>query len=437
MPLKPEIFLLRDEKGPILYAPLRQLSARMNEAAVGAVARRLRGGAPAEGDADLLADLDTHGFFEPCDPPVFDPKPPTHLTLFPTDGCNLRCRYCYAGAEKPRHVMPPEVGKAAVDTVIRNALDRGVQEIEVSFHGNGEPFTAFPTVKLLSEYALDRAEENGLTCWITATSNGVMSDEALDWVIAFVTDITISFDVLEALQNRQRPMAGGLPSWEAADRTLRRLDAAGKSYSIRTTLTRDSVTQLVPLAQAAAERYPHCALLHIEPCWESGRSLTTGEHIPDPEVFAREFLRAEELLADKVSLVYSACRDSNDMTFCSAPSGGFTVTSEGLVSACYEVCEDSNPCAGRFVYGRWDGTRFVYDEEKLAALRTLTVDRMPYCKDCFCKYSCSGDCPAKLLGTADPSEHHGSDRCTVTRTLTLAHIARNLDMKTEETEHAE
>ena len=51
------------------------------------------------------------------------------------------------------------------------------------------------------------------------------------------------------------------------------------------TLTADSVDQLIPLALAVAERYPACRLLHIEPSWESGRSLSTGMKSPDPERF--------------------------------------------------------------------------------------------------------------------------------------------------------
>ena len=34
--MKPELFVLRDESGPILYAPLAQLMARANEPAIAA-----------------------------------------------------------------------------------------------------------------------------------------------------------------------------------------------------------------------------------------------------------------------------------------------------------------------------------------------------------------------------------------------------------------
>ena len=49
MPPKCELFVVRDDQGPILYAPLRHLSARLNESAVAAVGRRLNGSVLSEG----------------------------------------------------------------------------------------------------------------------------------------------------------------------------------------------------------------------------------------------------------------------------------------------------------------------------------------------------------------------------------------------------
>ena len=117
-------------------------------------------------------------------------------------------------------------------------------------------------------------------------------------------------------------------------------------------------------------------------------------------------------------------------------SDSFVVTSEGLVTSCYEVCEMSDPRASRYVYGAYSPEEkcFVFDEEKRRDLHRLTVDNMPECRNCFCKYHCSGDCAAKLLGTRPPEEHAGSERCRITRALTLRQIQKSLSE--EENEHA-
>ena len=430
MPSKLELFLLRDEEGPIVFAPLRKQAARINEAAVGAVGRRLYGKEAMDGDEAVIRPLEEIGFFEPAEVQFAGQGNPAHVTLFPTDGCNLRCRYCYAGAEKPRHVLPVSAGKAAVRYAADNAVKQGRDCFEIDFHGNGEPMTAFPVVKEVTEYAHQLADSIGLRVWISITTNGVMREDKLDWLMAYVDDVTLSFDGLEELQNFQRPMADGSASYPAADRTLRRLNDSGKPFAIRTTLTAAGIDKLIPLALHVANRYPACELLHIEPAWETGRSLQSGEHSPDAELFLRYFLQAEKLLTGRMRLVFSADRPWHiDNVACSAPRDNFTVTAEGLVTACYEVCETADPRADRFIYGRYDKEKdcFIIDEAKRAALSLLTVEHMPHCADCFCKYSCCGDCAAKLLGLKDPSAHAGSERCIITRGLTLAHIAKLLN----------
>ncbi len=235
MPSSCELFVLRDETGPILYAPLARLSARVNESAVAAAARRLLGKPEEAGDGECLRLLEECGFFRETELPRTDPRPPVQVTLFPTDGCNLRCRYCYAGAEKKRHQMPVEVGRAAIDLVAENAKKQNYQDFTVSFHGNGEPFFAFDLVRELCRYAYEAAERTGLKAHLSMATNGVLNEEQLDWLLAWFDGVNISFDGLEELQNRQRPMADGSASFPLVHRTLKRLNDAGKQFSIRAT----------------------------------------------------------------------------------------------------------------------------------------------------------------------------------------------------------
>lgn len=442
MPSACELFVVRDEKGPILYAPLRRLSARLNESAVAAVSRRLYGKPLSEEDRDCLKPLEECGFFIETELPENKIIAPVQVTLFPTDGCNLRCRYCYAGAEKRRHLMPPEVGKAAIDLVADNAKKQNFSDFVVGFHGNGEPFSAFPLVKELCQYAYEAGERVGLKPKLTIATNGVLNDEQLDWLLAWFDSANISFDGLEELQNRQRPMADGTGSFPYVHKTLKRLNDAGKTFGIRSTLTAASVERLPEIARFVLENYPHCDPLHVEPAWEAGRSLSTGERTPDPDVFIQKFLEAEALLDGKMRLVFSAARSDHICSgFCSVCSDSFVVTSEGLVTSCYEVCEMSDPRSCRYVYGAYspEEKRFVLNDEKRNDLHRLTVDHMPACDHCFCKYHCGGDCAAKLLGTDPPEKHAGSVRCRITRALTLRQIQESLSQEPsseEEKNHA-
>ena len=429
MSSKCEVFVLRDEKSPIIYAPLRRIAARVNEAAVAAVAKRLNGEELTDAERDAVEIFEQCELFTPAPLPECVPELPTQVTLFPTDGCNLRCSYCYAGAAERRHLMPLEAGKAAIDYAADNAKARGCEDFVVAFHGNGEPFSAFSLVKELCRYAHEASERVGIRVHLTAATNGVLNEEQLDWFIAWFDSANISFDGTEALQDLQRPMADGSPSFPFVDRTLRRLNESGKAFGSRTTLTANSVETMPEIAAFVLEHYPNCDPLHIEPAWEAGRGLVTGTRTPESERYVQYFLEAEKVLQGKMKLVFSAARKEHlDMAFCGVCRNSFVLTSECRVTSCYEACETSDPRGERFIYGYYDmeQRRFVFDEDRLAALHRLRVDNMPHCENCFCKYHCGGDCAAKLLETRPPEEHSGSVRCAITRALTLHQIQRSL-----------
>ncbi len=430
-----EVFLLRDEKSPILYAPLKNLSARVNESAVNSVLRRINGEELLPEDEPVISVLEAHGFFKDDTIPGENIAPPTEVTLFLSDGCNLRCKYCYASAEKIKHTMPVEVGKAAIDHIINNALSSGAKSIGVGFHGNGEPFTAFGTMKKICKYAKEKAEGNGLKVRMYSASNGCWSDEISDWVMAWLDNLNISFDGTGEMQNIQRPFPDGSPSFPSVDKTLRRLNDSGKSFGIRTTLTSESVHKLPEIAAFICEHYPNCNQLHVEPVWISGRSAESGVQAPDPEVFIEKFREARDIL-DKagIRLIFSGVKNGTSIYFCGVAKDSFVVTTEGTVTACYEVCEACDNRAAHFIYGKYDPETngFVFDDEKREKLHRLNVTNIPYCKDCFCKYHCAGDCPAKLIGAKRPEDHSGSDRCIITRALTMDKIVREMDRNTEE-----
>ena len=67
--------------------------------------------------------------------------------------CNLRCKYCFGdtgGLQGERCLMSAEVGKKAIDFVIKNSAER--KNIEIDYIG-GEPLMNFDVVKEITDYA--------------------------------------------------------------------------------------------------------------------------------------------------------------------------------------------------------------------------------------------------------------------------------------------
>jgi uncharacterized protein len=465
----PEVFILEDEQGPIIYAPLTHSVARVNDVTARLVHWYLlsKGGDPGArkneeettGQSDECAGgrddsftldeeaaleiLHRHKFFDQRPHPQYQGIfKPIQVTLFPTNRCNLRCSYCYAEggeANEPLVTLDLEAGKAAIDLVSQNALEiraenkHACQNFLVSFHGNGEPFMAFDILRELCFYAHERAESLGIPVVINTATNGVLSQDELDFLIAYFDNVNVSFDGLPDIQNTQRPLAGGHPSFEAVDQTLRRLDETNKGYGIRATVTADNVDRIREMAAFVAKRYPRIHQLHLEPVWECGRCLTTHDKTPPIDTFISQYLSA---VADQenqgVHLVYSGARhDVLGDGFCAVSRGSFTVVPTGDVTACFEVSYASDPRSERYFFGRWNGEQqtFLFDDGKLEALSRLNVNNMPFCTDCFCRWHCAGDCVAKVLELEDPADHRGSDRCMINRTLTLNQLQRRLDYK--------
>ena len=451
-PAAPELFVLQDAEGPILYAPLAGLIARANASAIQAALAYAND--PSTYDtmnADqrfVVDEFKERGFFVGHVQPNHDTDfRPTQVTLFPTNRCNLRCSYCYAfggeggGSGEPLTTMRLEVAQRAIDLVARNAKERAaegapIHNFLVSIHGNGEPFCAFDLIREIVFYGQDVSEDLGVPAVFNAATNGVLSEEQLDFVVANFGSINISFDGLPLFQDTNRPTAGGKGSFAAVDHTMKRLGEAGVNFGIRTTVTANMVDSMADIVSFVADNYPGLEQLHFEPVWECGRCKTSSNTMPSSDVFIKRYLEALAVGHERgVRLVYSGARQ--DMlvdSFCKVSSGSFTVTPTGDVTACYEVSYASDPRSARFFFGRFDAKAgdFVFDDRKLKELSSLNVHNIRYCDDCFCRWHCAGDCAAKVLDGIDLADHHGSVRCKINRTLTLNQISRRLDWRPQD-----
>jgi uncharacterized protein len=435
-----EIFVLegRGEDRYTLYAPLRRAAALVNGSAAHAVRRFLTDGVE-ELDPDGLQVVELlrgQGLLrgEAPEPPTSPGDylfRPYEVTLFPTTRCNLRCIYCYADAGMDAGKLSWEAAQAAIDFVADNAATTGRDDFVVGFHGGGEPTLCWDLIERSVEHAEQRAEALGLTARIHAASNGVLSAARRRFIADHFTGMNISLDGPRDIQDRQRPLADGVGSFDAVMETVRHFEELGFAYGVRATVTAHSAPRLGEIVRFFRTSCPSLDQLHVEPVWFCGRCRTSGERPPEDEAFIAHFLDAwEEGERLGLRLFYSGARlDTLTNKFCAAPGDGFSITPEGMVSSCFEVTASDDPRARVFHYGRFDAEagRYLIDQDRIERLRRLTVEHLPFCRDCFCRWHCAGDCLAKALPRGDPETHQGSSRCTLNRALTLAELQRILE----------
>jgi uncharacterized protein len=432
--LNSDLFVIRrsSHRSYILYSPLNKKVGVINASGANTLYKYLHNEMLTNGETDYIGDLYKNKFLNetalprPVFPSGYDFMP-HEVTLFATSRCNLRCRYCYADAGHKSQDMKPEVAKAAIDLVAGNAGLLGLPGFAIGFHGGGEPTVAWDLITQAVEYAKTVADMKGLDAEIFAATNGMFSDKQRDFILKNFTSLTISLDGPADIQDFNRPCADGSGSYTRIKENLKILDEQGFNYGVRATITERNVERMSEIVEWFHAEF-HLTSLHLEPVWQCGRCLSTGETAPPDETFIHHFAQASERANQLgLHLVYSGLRlDSLISKFCAAAGDGFNVLPDGTVTSCYEITEPEDPKAALFHYGHYDsGSRvFVFDKEKINRLQQYSVENIDYCRDCFCKWHCAGDCISKVFDAAHSFTHQGSSRCQVNRQLTLLQLEK-------------
>jgi uncharacterized protein len=352
---------------------------------------------------------------------------PVACTLFLTTDCNLRCLYCYASGGEQPHYLDERIALDAIEFIVHNAVESEAGKASVTFHGGGEPTLAEATLRGCIERARRRCDDENLELTVGVATNGVMSDRMRDYLATTMSSVVVSIDGAPAIQDRLRPLAGGGPSSAAVERTLERLARGACSVGARLTCTSESIEHAyATVCHLIDDRA--LSHIHLEPLFVCGRSLGHGLRPPDTDRFVEVFRACRDYARSRsVRIAYSGARQSSlTSSFCQASTPSFNVTTEGDLTACFEVTGCHDPRAETFIYGSYDATTrsFVLDEARIAALRRLTVHDAPRCARCFAKYHCAGDCPSKRL-------YPGADdaviaRCKINRCLTLDQLEEHV-----------
>lgn len=435
--LSAEVFVIPLDGGRyVVYAPLRRAAFIANARTVNFLADLQAGffdeGADPDGSlVELMRQLEILDA-GPEDLPVTifggDPEPTT-VSLFLTTACNLRCTYCYAMAgDTPVRVMKLDVARRGIDFVAENAAKKGVPRFEIAYHGGGEPTVNWRTLTGSLDYARERAAALGLEVRASAATNGVLHERKLDWMIANLNGVSLSFDGLPEVHDRHRPTVSGEGSSAQVIHTIRRFEEASFPYGLRVTVTADQIALMPDSVEFICSSFRKAARIQVEPAYQIGRY----EHAPTAETegFIAAFREAEERAARYGREIFFSAARLGTLTnhFCGTTQDNFCLSPDGNVSGCYEAFSEDSEWADVFFYGRPDengGYRF--DLERLGHLRNQAVQHKEYCRGCFAKWTCAGDCYHKSLTVNGPVEFAGSDRCNITRELTkdqiLARIA--------------
>lgn len=321
------------------------------------------------------------------------------LCLHIAHDCNLRCKYCFAdgGEYKGGHraLMSAEVGKAAIDFVIKNSGSR--HNIEIDYFG-GEPLMNFGVVKEITEYAKEQGKIHDKNFRFTITTNGILlNDDVKAYVNENMSNIVLSLDGTKATNDRMRVRVDGSGSYDAI--VPKFIDIAESrnqdNYYVRGTFTAenlhfaDDVMHMADLGFLQTSVEPVVA-----PVTES--YALTDEHI---ETVCKEYEKLAELYIQRrrdgkpfnffhfmIDLEQGPCVVKR-LSGCGAGHEYIAVTPEGDIYPCHQFVGNTDFKMGSVMTGE-------FNEEIKSTFEKSNIYTKPKCADCFAKFYCSGGCAA-------------------------------------------
>ncbi len=433
-----DLFVIPDGDDYLLYAPLSKSVLKVNNAVVQVLKNIKKGKQATDLSRPVVNQLYQVGILVdetnahrqisfPEHNSTFDPK---GLGLFLTTKCSMACRYCYADGGRSNKVMTWETAKTAIDWIIRHTLVSKRNEFYLMFHGGGEVTSVKNQFKQCVLYAREQAKINLLNLRIDAGLNGVMGLNLVDWITDHLDGATISLDGLPDIHNNNRPLLSGKESFDTVNRTLQRMDERNFRYGIRATVTPGSLHLLSDSISFMLSQYKTRSI-QVEPVFIVGRALSNAVGAINPDDFIEQFRKSARLAkSHNVNLKYSGARfHSLTNQFCKVSNDSLSITSDGIATSCFEVAEVADTRSELFCYGKVNIERNTIDVDinKIGKLRTLSVEHKTHCDNCFCKWHCAGDCPAKQSLIGDPWNPVNSPRCHINRELTKDQIVDYLD----------
>jgi uncharacterized protein len=363
---------------------------------------------------------------------------PTEAVLIPTEGCNLRCTYCYSSATNSKVLLDVDVALAGLEHCAKEVERQGLPVLTCRFLGGGEPTIHWELITACTQRTRELAQKIGVRSGVSLVTNGVMSEAKARWIGENLDSVTLSIDGPPDIHNRNRPRANGTASHPDAARTLRILQQASRcKVDVRSTVLEDDLPRMREIVEFFHQEF-NLKRLCLEPVSICGRAKDNRHIAPMALEFARHFMDARQYGRERgMDIEYSSAVLSRlQVRFCTTMGRHFGLNPDGSVASCSEVHSREDEKAPLLLVGEMtDGGVVQIDTSQVDVLKQRTLANLPSCEKCFARYHCSGGCPVRAARTDGDFFGPFKSMCGAVRTLLrdeLLHVVKREAQKQPE-----
>ncbi|WP_197358128.1 StsB family radical SAM/SPASM domain sactipeptide maturase, partial [Streptomyces clavuligerus] len=338
-------------------------------------------------------------------PEVRVPDPPLKLVYYAiTDGCNLRCPYCYASSEK---CLPGELSPAESLALVDQIADMGARTLILT---GGEPMLR----KDLFDVA-EHARERGLSVNMITNGTMIRKPETARRIADLFALVTVSIDGGTAeLHERTR----GKGTFARTARGLSLLNDAGVVPVINHVVTPDNVDALDEVCRfVSGLKVRRVRLMHHS---DLGRAADDGYDFGWSDFQkVQQFLwtdpRADNLLPDGPRAAKPCSITGN----CGMGGNEIYLDSLGDVYPCKLVTREVHR-AGNI---REKPLTELFHSPLFASLRGNSVfhgENLSDCRRCYIRGACGGGCRGYHMAETGDIHRNGRHLCRILRRSMVA-----------------
>lgn len=282
-------------------------------------------------------------------------------TIWLTENCNLKCKYCYEGQEKRKRKFAASNISTLIGFVEREILECAEKTAIISFHG-GEPLLELQTMKkIISE--LDKiATKRNISIIYEVTTNGNINElEFLEYIRKRDNfRVSVSLDGKKETNDLFRVTSSGKSSFNKAFEFAKKLLEMNKNPRIRMTLTPEMVEHLYEnIVFFIEEGFTMIVTVpdFFDKRWENRHLLKIEEQLH--KIF--EYQEKTSMLNPQISLI-DKTSSLKKVGRCFGGINEVYISCDGLLYPCTYTVNNAKYCIGDI----WEGINKKKQEELLS-----------------------------------------------------------------------